>query len=327
MDCLKGFIGISQSCPGTPVSKSGMYIEDLEGISLKSISNIEGGKYVTAQALVDAKLRVVGNKLIDILSELIQDISVNTAADGLISKSFGDRFFDAQPGTPGLIIEKYPTAFSSLYLTNIYFKSETAVQNLSLLISDGVNSETVTVTASAGEEVEIPVNFSSKQNRITITYTSASGPSDNLVAPHTQDISCYSVFELRAICHGDCGHRYIRVFGQDFSGNKSSNYYGVRADVHLICDREKMVCLLIHQYKTAVLYMLGAEISREWVASDRFNFLAMNSKEWAQGKAQEWEQKAIGVFAANSDGIRNLLLHTEKKCFNCNTYQYHEPVP
>lgn len=331
MECLKNFIGVSNRCEGTPASKSGLYIEDLEGISVKSLANIEAGKYLTVQAMIDAKLRVVGAKMLDTISGMINGITVETAADSLISKSFGEDYFAQANGSPGLKIKKYPTSFSSIFINTLYFKSHTAVVDLDILVDDGVNPQIFTISADADEEVTIECNYSTLQSVVTITYTSDAGPSDLGVSPYTEDISSYGSFYIPGSrdCSGcdDCGHRYFVVKGIGFDGSEKSSYYGLRPNVSLVCDREKMVCLLAPMYKTTVLYALGVELVNEWIPSDRLNFLAMGSKEWAKEKSAEWQNKVAQTWFDNSEGIKNLLTHTESKCFKCTGYQYYERIP
>lgn len=329
MDCLTNFIGISSRCSG-PASKSGLYIEDIEGFSVKSLSLIEGGKYLTTQALVDRKMSVAGQKILDMISGLISGIYVEAAVDSIVSKSFDDEYYGQQDGNPGLRIEKYPTSFSKLYLTNLYFKSHTAVQQLQITVTDGFNPQVFTIDAAADEEVVIEVNYSTLQRRIDVTYSSDAGPSDTGVSPYYSDISFWNNWDLYTRdCTGcnPCAHRYLRVRGIDFGGQEKSTYYGIRADVSLNCDKEKMICLIAPQYKTMFLYALAIEILNEWAASDRFNFLAMGSKDWAKEKKAEFENKVDYLWSINSEAIKNLIVHSEKNCFTCTGYQYYERIP
>jgi hypothetical protein len=329
MECLDNFIGISERCVGTPASKSGKYIEDFEGFSVKSLSLIEGGKYLTVQAMLNAKLRIAGEKITEVLGGMLGDVYIEDSVDSLISKNFDDLFFDQQDGIPGLRIEKYPTALSYIFIPFIYFKSDIDVNGLVITISDGFNLVQYSVDALAGEEVSIQVDYSTGQQSVDITYNSSIEPSSQGVAPYKSNISVYRKYENRDCgkCSNVCGHRYLKIHGLDFNGVEQTSYYGIRADIQLRCDREKMVCLIAPNNKTLIFYYAVIEILNELIAGDRFNFLAMNSKEWAKEKKVEIENKIAELWDINGPGIKNLLTHSEKKCFKCTGTQYYERVP
>jgi len=297
----------------------------MEGFSIKTLAAIEGGKYLNVQTMLDRKLQVVGLKLQDMLSSLLQGAIIEQAADSLISKSFGETWFNQQDGTPGLRIEKASTAISNLYVSRIYFKSHLVTSGLIITLSDGVNSESFPVNALADEEVSIEVNFLTTQRKIDITYSSTDAPSDG-VAPYTQNIGEYDCFDYRD-CNYCCGHRYLKIHGLSFTSAETSSYYGIRADVLLVCDKSKMVCLIVPQNKTLILQMTQIEILKEWIATERFNFLAINSKEWAKEKIIELVDSIDNLWIGNGEGIKNLLISTEKKCFNCTGYGYTELIP
>ena len=323
MNCLNNFIGV-HNCTDQ-VSLSNLYLTDLEGISFKSISSIESGKYVTFQNMVDAKMRLVGAKLLDRLSTLLGDVYVEQSMDSMISKNFGETYFSQQDGTPGLRIEKRPTSLSKIYIPRIYFKSHLAIDT-TITLSDGVNSESFDVSAGVDEEVTIETRFYSTQLRVDVTYTSTNGPSDDGVSPFTENISPFDAYYYDG-CNSCCGNRNLMIHGLDFTGAEKSVYYGVRADIELICDKEKMICLIAMQNKTIFLYGLGVETLKEWIATDRFNFLAMSSKEWAKEKVIEWANEFERLWFANAQGIKNVLMSKEPKCFTCNGYKYKEIIP
>jgi len=63
MNCLNNFIGVQTPC--STASRSGLYIGDLPGFSVKNLSQVIDGKVLTAQQLIDAKMNMVGAQMME----------------------------------------------------------------------------------------------------------------------------------------------------------------------------------------------------------------------------------------------------------------------
>lgn len=328
MECLTGFFALSKSC-SSQVPKSGLYIDMLEGMNLKSISNIETGKFLTAQKFIDQKMILIGEKWKTDFADMLFGDMVESAMDSIISKNFCDDYNTGQAGTAGLKIEKIPTKLSSLFIPRFYFKSHTPANELPITVSDSTRSEVFYVTANADEEVAVEINWHSSQNTVSITFDDSTvGPSQQLIEPYTGAIAYFNHWFYNG-CTGctSKSSRYLKISGIDYNGNSISNYRGIRADVLLNCDREKMICLVAMEQKVVLLYMLGIEILNEWEAGDRFNFLAIHGKDWAKEKKIAWQESIDRSNFNNGKGIRNLLRKHEKECFICNSGKYVYSLP
>lgn len=328
MNCLTNFIGISRSCGGVAPT-SDLYIDMLEGMSLKTISNIEAGKYVTAQRLIDSKLILIMEKMKVDFAEFLFGDMVEDSIDSVISKNFGEDYETGEAGSAGLLIEKLPTSLSSLFIPRFYFKSHTAAVNLPITVSDASRTETFLVSANADEEVAIAINWYSNQNSVSIKFDDSTfGPSQELISPYNGAISPFHAWYYDG-CTKCCagGSRYIQISGIDYDGSEISNYRGIRVDASVICDTDKMVCLIAHKMKVPILYKIGIEVLNEWAATDRLDFLAISSREWAEQKKSEWFDTVERSQFNNGKGIRKLLMKHEQQCFICNgvSYQYSTP--
>lgn len=318
MNCLNGFFALSKQCSITPPT-SELYIDMLEGISMKSLSNIVGADKLTAQKLVDEKTTLVGELLKANPNLMLLNDAVEHSIDSLVSKDFKDDFTTGEAINRGIRIEKKRGQLTKLVVERFYFKSHTAVTDLVITITDGVQSETHTVTAEADEEVIVEANFSTNNLWVTITYNS------DVVEPYIGTICPYNTF-LDADCHGCDGSKSLKL--KTIEGNEFLiAYRGIRVDASVQCDREKMICLIAQNQKMAILYLVGAEILKEWYSSDRINYLAINSKEWAKEKAIEWESKGNEILFNNSQGIRRYIESKQRECFICNQVNYGYTLP
>lgn len=318
MNCLQNFIGISEGC-GIE-STSGLYVDMAEGLSVKSISNIDP-KFLNGQNLVNQKLKLVYELLKADLSEMLGGDFVEQSIDSLISPQFCDHYLEDNPGTPGLYISAKGQKLTAIYVHAIYFRSHVAVTDLDITITDGTtdNTTVVQISAEADEEIMVIVDYTTRQNSVTITYDSST------VEPYVMSISGA---KNNCGCTCVCCSDKLNIQGIDFDGTKISNYRGIRADVSLICDTEKMICLLAKSsLKMPIFYLLISEIAKEWVATDRLNYLAMQSKDWANAKSLEWRDTARDLMFSQSIGIKNFLYKAQKDCFVCSGYSYENQLP
>jgi|GEM_PF-3728780 len=312
MKCIDEYIGISQSCEKV-VPKSKLYIEDLPGVSLKYMALSESGKYITAKNLVAQKARIAAQLMIAEMNSLMLSNRITTALETINCPFFSDEvIFGA--GSPGLQITKIQTQLSKLYLPRFYFKSSSDVVGLVITVSDGVSPVEFTVSSLAGEEKVIEAQYTSNQNKITITYPSegveAYGGSLGNLCNHC----CNG-------CSDDCGSYYLEVKGIDQAGDVAATYFGIRADIELICDTEKMFCNTLEQNKVIFLYATGEQIMKEASLTDRVNFLALGAKEMFAGLAIEFGAKWRQLFMDTTQSTENYLRQLESGCFNCTSFQ------
>lgn len=318
MDCLKGFFSLSKGC-STVAPTSGLYVDMLEGVSLKSLSNIVGADKLTAQHLVDEKTVLVGELLKAGPNRFLLEDAVEHSVDSMICKDWGTTYVEGSTDERGLRIEKKRARLTSLLIERIYFKSHTTVEDLEITISDGVKEEVFTINAEADEEIVIEANFSTRNTSVDIVYTSED------VEPYAGSICPYNNF-VESDCHGCTGSKSLKIRTIE-AAEKLVQYRGIKVDASVICDREKMVCLIAEHQKMAFLYLVGSEIMKEWASTDRLNFLAVSSKEYAQNKAVEWEAKANQIFYDNAQGIKKYLEGHQRECFICNQAHYGFTLP
>ena len=318
MGCLDNFFSLSKGCQ-TVAPSSGLYIDSLEVISLKGLSNIVGADKLTAQALVNEKTTLVGELLKANPSLMLMGDAVEHSVDSIVCKDFKDQSVAGLDSKRGIRVEKKRGYMTSLVVERFYFKSATEVTNLEITITDGVNSDVHEVTAAANKEVVIEANFHTQNTWVEITYQSVE------VEPYIGSLCPYNNF-VESDCHGCTGSKSIKV--RSIEGeNLLIQYRGIKVDASVQCDRDKMICLIAEHQKAAFLYLVGAEILKEWATTDRLNFLAVASKEIAKEKAIEFEAKGNELLFANAQGIKKYLEGKQKECFICNSVKYGYTIP
>lgn len=314
--CYSNFVGLSAKCSNTEPT-SGLFVDMLQGISLKKLANITGAENLIAQDLIDEKTQLVFKAMESTGSDFFAG-QVMHSIDSIIGRDFSESIMAGASSIRGAQVEKKRTTLSKLYIERIYFKSATAVEDLVITISDGFNSVTKTIDAGANEEVLIELDYSTSGNKVNITYENSD------VTPYTGDITPWNTYKYDGCVN--CGCDGLRVMGRDEDSYLSS-WRGIKVDASVRCDRSKMVCLIAKFQPVAFLYLIGSELMKEAAASDRVNFLTINNKEQAKELSDEFSRIGYGMLADNKIGISEYLQKSESKCFTCNSITYGYSLP
>lgn len=328
MTCAEGFIGIRQACTeaglGSPAS--GLYIEDLEGISVKNLEAINAGKWGGAVDMVNQKtqhaVRLVAEDLRARMEPRFQEELV-------LETNFGG-LFDKDPNYNTLAANDYGLrAFMvnnnlrTLCVNEIFLLFE-ADFNKTITITDGTNTKTINseneVIAKAGEVARIQVDFMSSNGLIDITYAGTGVSARSGSTSETQYLrSCSSC--------GSVGFENFTVKGLA-NDTEDDQLYGIRGRFSVECSMEKALCLSLHKLKMPILYKLGIELLKEWGASDRMNFLTIHSQEWALDKRAEWEEITYpNLMDQLASGVGYFLRRVDQNCFNCGGLTYGNTHP
>lgn len=327
MECANGFIGIRQACAsaGMDAPSSGLFIEDLEGISVASLEGVNTGKWDDAVDLVNQKT-IHAARLVT--EELRSYISPTFREELVLETGFGGKF-DTEgytaldPGDYGLRASMVNNNLRELRLEEIFLLFE-ADFSKAITITDGEISKTINselaVIAKAGVQARIPIDFVSSTGQIDVIYEGSGTSPANGSTSSTQFLrDCKP-----------CGSTGFENFTVKGHANlvEDDNLYGIRGRFAIDCSMEKALCLSISRLKMPILYRLGIELLKEWEASDRMNWLTIHGRDWALDKRAEWEEITYpNLMKQLSSGVAHWLKRVDKNCLKCGgtTYGYTHP--
>lgn len=296
MKCLENYIGVRslwEHCEKPP-SISGLYLEDLEGMTLSRIADIEYGKAQNAAKFFEQIVIRSGRVMIEEVKIHLQNyLRPNAAIDfGRIGK-----FSSQTCGAGELELNTCLGNLQRFVLESVVLKFDTTA-TITLTLTDGSHTETKEVDVIADTEITVPWFYIGKTNNITIT-TDAIGYSGSIAREH-------SYRNGGAIC---C--------------NQTSNKVcGISANYTIQCDFDAILCAALPHLNMPYLYSVGIEVLKEWEASDRLNFLTIHGAEWAAEKRDEWQVKRNEFINASISGIAKFLQSLDRKCVNCGGYSY-----
>lgn len=280
MDCLNNYIGLT-GC-GNLIPASGLFINSLPGISLKSVEQLadaEQQNYIGVWN--DVQLRALKRLELSVISELAKEYKLK-ATKYTINTQYENALVGGAPtvnlGTLRASILIKTNCYSELnsnLVKSLFVQTPTIPQGCTVSVWDYetkifLDSFSLTISSSV---TEIPINKKYYQHNILLEIT-------------TNTNIYYSNLELNNI-YSDCADI---LFG---TSNMASNVdfvntnkcYGIRLLYSNKCDFSNIVCYNKEVFALPLWYLLGSELMMERMVSDRINKYTVDKKQAEELKA------------------------------------------
>lgn len=312
MDCFNNFIGI-KSCNTALTPRTGLFIEDLEGINLTLASGV--AEEETGVELFQAKLAYSYIRLKSDVLRHIQDYSrVNTVLENRRVGKYKDTYLANAALDRGIKVTRENSRLSKIQIKDVTIKVNDTTVDKEFKIIDGDVETVYTFSGSAGDEVTVITDYIAKRDEVLVVMDN-SDVQVNDSSLYDSDCSCVKK-----------NYRYFDVFGWNGTGTNSTTY-GMRVNVNMVCSDDDIICLFNHRLGLAALYGAGIEILKEVVESDRFNYITMFGIEAAQAKIEEWKEYYNSEIESQIDGIKSLLNRTDDICVECRKNRVLKQMP
>jgi hypothetical protein len=333
MECLKDFIGLRWAKGEEPVS--GLYVNDLQGISIKSLDKIANDEQVTFfEVWESVQRRALQRFTTDVQNRFstrynLRRITENTSWQKQVETlnfqtpaSAEYRGFDIQMGVPQLQITNFQGWVSPMQVINvqtlyIYLKADATIPLRFFAIVNGfaslVYSKDV-VGITGWNEVQINRDFYDVMH-LFVSYDATDIDSVYLPLDWTYDYFYSSVF----ITVWDASSRVMacKASNKNDAGNLTylNNTYGIVGIVSVRCKYEGIICKNKSVISTALWYLMGVELLNERLYSDRINRYTTIDIEKAKQLKAEFEERYYVELQMALDGIN---IQVSDPCIDCN---------
>lgn len=321
MDCFKDLVGIKNTCDAS-VSKSGLWLQDLPGFSLKIADASISEEYVSGLELIKEKYefaqKAISVQFRNQFSEKIKSSSI------LENKTFG--FIPERLKSASAL----PGYFKGIKLTlrqSGFF--EINISRIGILLKNTVNTNVYIYNLTTGELIET-IAIQAQSGRLSYINI------DKKITTNRQITSlfiCYDssvsdTFETNistnfASC---CGPQYTGLITAsggkiDYSSQKiSSNIQsisgssGLTLDYSLGCSIDSLLCSLSNKMAWPLMYKWGAEIMAETIYSRRLNSIVIIERSTNEALREEYESEYMSSMSA----IFNSIKLPSDICIECN---------
>lgn len=285
MNCLNNLIGISSIC--TPVvPTSGLYINNLPGMSLKIADSAADEEDVSGTALIQEKIqfsqKYIANNIIDFLKDKFE---YNTIIENGVAGYYRSDF-KTNPIVAGRLkgirINIYDRPFLELNIQRIGIKLTSSI-TANVFVYDlmtGKLIDTIEIEALADEVVYIDINksYTTNRQRLSLFFCIDQGEAVQYEASIGSGSSCRSCGNGNSVSSISTGYITSALQKSEANFVSQAGTGGLTIDYNISCSIEPLVCSMSNILAWPLLYKVGAEIMKEARYSRRLNSIVTIDK-------------------------------------------------
>ena len=339
MDCLIDYIGVLAD--GQPVPVSGLYINQLPGITLKGINSIvtsEKNSWQTLWADIQSRssrrfqnavqkefairYKLHALKFSNTLEKSSSAVPIDETGSDPVAKwkgfivkvtdlAYNDFYYraDVNPNA----ISAFQTIFiSSLNLKCLHTGDTTSIKVFDMNTGEALFSKSG-INLTVGDNV-IQVNKEFFSNWIFVAFDSTSVRSSNfpIVQHGNLPSQCYTCDYCGVVVSGAISNAHddpnLLTTGNDT--------FGLSGSYSILCSYNSVVCRNKNLFADAWMNLLGAELMIERIYSERLNAYTTIGKKEAEELRNYFE---LQFESALKDTINGIQLDDNDCCFSCET--------
>jgi hypothetical protein len=317
-ECLKDLVGLHARCEaGKPAPKTGLYVDELAGITFETITHI-ANRDVNETGILTFE-HIYQSATLEMCSEVLDKLS--SQANLIVNNDLHARhigYLNSNTYNPvankmrGIRIRKRITnsPMQVIYINTInVLTNSTGTATVTIYERDNsVLSETVDVFP--GLEATINLDYQTDCTDIKI-----------LMANNQLETADTWVAERNNIsvpCCGGCAYtndKYLEIAGWNGTGNDSKTF-GLSADVGVRCDATRLFCNLSAHFGLALRFRIAVAIAEYAQFSSRINGSTADPDAWQTIKNvyQDKYDKALKVVI---ESVQKNIRNYDKLCVSC----------
>ena len=313
--CLENIVGVR--CGGD-TSLTGLYIEDLEGINLRTAANIADSSFQNGLELLRAKIDFATKRVKeDLLSAFYPYFRMNTLIDeNQVGIFLENKYHNISGSDRGARFKIRRTRLSKIRIKSVCVCLEAPTYSnysWTVKIIDGNNLVQIPFTTdSAGRATLFPDYLAENDEVFVVMAGNAIRPCETKVKA-----GCYCSTKATEF-----------ITGQGWSGTTTStSSFGLQVNAVAECQNDELICLINHKLGFPILYKAGIEIVSEWKVSDRLNSTTLiedGSEDYLLSKFEHEYKRSLKTIV---ESLPAFMSRIDDICVVCNQNRYAEGTP
>ena len=305
--CFENFIGIR--CVSQTAPKSGLFIDDLEGINLRFAADVADSSFSSGVQLVESKIRFATQLVLnDIARFTIPFFRMNSIVDELVVGEWKNTFLTPDPSDRGVRITTRESRLLRVRVQSVQIRIMEPNFIGQIKIVDGTQVATFDFETDANGNAEVFPNYLSQTAEIYVVQdNTAINPNNTMVKG---GCSCSSKKSEFMIANGWNGV------------TTTTTSFGLVVQANAECSTDEIGCVLAQKIRFAVLYRAGIEIIKEAITTDRLNSVTLLDSDKCEFLLTEFNNQYKQQFETVVQTLPELFSRIDDICVVCNQSRY-----
>ncbi len=297
--------------------ESGLFINQVPGINLKAASKIAPDQAQSGALFLQECIKTATQMVFDeFLDELTKYFNFNNIVETRDLQNFSADVKVMANVKRGIVLKRWRSELAQIYVERIYVKVKQTGPAV-IEITDG--AEVTTINADLTAEVINIIDVRKKFNKESISILMNDQNFDTYNCNMSDWNSCGS-------CASSTGKHFL-VRGWNGAAEESGSCYGIGVMAYIRCFEENVICSILPRMYWLILYKSAIVFLKEFIATDRVNFLATFGKEMAATVLEDCEEEYKKKWKTLLLITYQFLKDTKGECIQCNGNAIRNELP
>lgn len=310
-NCLNEWIGVK--CLSQ--SKSGFWINDLEGLNLKYAADIVDTDHISGLEFLKSKINFSTALVIEeIKGYMMPYYRINSLVDEIVVGDWRKNNYLAPLNADrGVKLTTKKSRLLRIRIQTVKINIQQANYTGSLQVVDGIDTISFPFTTDANGETEVFVNYLSNTNVVYVTTNDATINVNNSAVKSNCNCNTKTTSFLTA---------------NGWNGSIPVNTtYGLQVLALAECSMDDVACILSSKLTFPILYRAGMEIAKEAATTDRLNSITLLDSEKVDLLMSSFKAEYDKYFKILVDSLPELMKRVDDCCIVCNQSRYVQGLP
>lgn len=346
-ECFTNLIGIRGICPpaGNAIPKtpfSGLYINDLQLITIKNAALLANGEDVSGVGLLERMIELATRKMLeDISMKMLPHFFLETVQDFSYSGKYANCFLPRTNIMRGAAVSRCISDMKSVVIESVdvlvdsYVPVDVCIEEKLIQIIDGIYTTNYYFKPQPGAVSRVEMKYKMKTETAYIVMNNVDVGVNHGKIDKNFLKGCNSCGGLYPNKHNISVKGYNGYGDTNLSASLCTSYsippdasfddciYGIIPFIRTECDYFRILCAISDKMAWLLMYKTASEFILYWMASDRINEKRIGMpKEELERWYGLYEQEYKNRYQAFTNSIQTLLCRYAGDCIKIKGNQY-----
>ena len=310
--CFDNFIGIR--CVSNTMPKSGLYIDDLEGINIRRAADMADSGFSSGVQLLESKISFATQLILDEMARFaMPHFRLNSLVDELKVGEWDDAWNSTATFDRGVRINTRDSRMLRVRVQSVKIKIQQPTFSGLIKILDGIETTTFPFTTDANGDAEIFPNYLSETDEIFVT-------TDN-TAINTNKT------KVKGGCKCSTKKSEFLIANGWTGTTTAGTSFGLIVGAAAECSVDEIGCVLAQKLRFPILYRAGMEIAKEALTTDRLNSVTLLDGDTWKFCLDNWSAQYDAQMKTAVQQLPELFNRMDDICIICNQSRYVQGMP